>query len=237
MQFALPLKSRGPTLSVPLTIDGQLIALGLRRHPRARRYVLRVTASADVVVTIPRWGSIAGARAFAGQHTDWIARERARRAVEAARAAEASHDVWLRGVRVPVEVESGVVRAGDVSARVADGVDPRAALRLALRETARRELPPRLYEFAAAQNLRVSRVTVRDQRTRWGSCSTRGVISLNWRLLLMPPDVRDYVLWHELMHLRRADHSRAFWKLVEGVCPDYQQARLWLRHHGRELHV
>jgi predicted metal-dependent hydrolase len=83
--------------------------------------------------------------------------------------------------------------------------------------------------------LRVSRISVRSQRTRWGSCGRDGLICLNWRLILMPEFVRDYVIVHELMHLRRLDHSRAFWRLVETACPDYRRARLWLRQHGASL--
>lgn len=102
-------------------------------------------------------------------------------------------------------------------------------------ERAKRELPPRLYELARALNLQPERVSIRNQRWRWGSCSPRGHICLNWRLVLMPAWVRDYVLIHELMHLRRLDHSAKFWKLVEQACPEYQSARRWLREHGRSL--
>ena len=84
--------------------------------------------------------------------------------------------------------------------------------------------------------LTVSRVSVRNQRSRWGSCSPSGHICLNWRLVLMPDAVRDYVLIHELMHLRRLDHSRHFWRLVAHACPDYQRARQWLRENRYLLH-
>ena len=237
MQLPLPLlRRRGGVTVIPIHAGSHIVPLRLVRHPRARRYVLRVTDAADVVVTLPRWGSVAEARAFAEQHVDWIARERVRRAAEAARAWHpGSTEVWLRGERHEVRIEGGVVAAGDVSATMGEGADARQALRRALRAAAKRELPPRLMELAARAGLRVARVTVRDQRSRWGSCSSRGAIALNWRLLLMPPEVRDYVLWHELMHLKRADHSPAFWRLVEAVCPGYRDARAWLRKHGREL--
>jgi hypothetical protein len=94
---------------------------------------------------------------------------------------------------------------------------------------AKRELPPRLLALAADLGLSVTRVSVRNQRWRWGSCSRRGHICLNWRLVEMPAWVRDYVMVHELMHLRRMDHSRRFWKLVAAACPDYERARAWLR--------
>lgn len=104
-----------------------------------------------------------------------------------------------------------------------------------LRTRARIELPPLLVGLAAAHGLQVSRVSIRNQRTRWGSCGRDGHISLNWRLVLMPGWVRDYVLVHELMHLRRLDHSPKFWMLVEAACPAYREARRWLREHGPAL--
>ncbi|HUK34918.1 MAG TPA: M48 family metallopeptidase [Vicinamibacterales bacterium] len=100
---------------------------------------------------------------------------------------------------------------------------------------AKRELPARLLELAAHVGVSVAKVSVRNQRWRWGSCSPRGHICLNWRLVIMPDWVRDYVLIHELMHLRRLDHSRKFWKLVAEWCPDYQAARRWLHENGRSL--
>jgi predicted metal-dependent hydrolase len=103
------------------------------------------------------------------------------------------------------------------------------------RQRARAELPARLLELAARHGLTVTRVSVRNQRTRWGSCGRDGHISLNWRLVLMPADVRDYVLVHELMHLRRLDHSRAYWRLVAAACPSYREARQWLRVNGPSL--
>ena len=88
---------------------------------------------------------------------------------------------------------------------------------------------------ASDLGLRVSGISVRNQRARWGSCSRGGRITLNWRLLLMPDWVRDYVIVHELMHLTQMDHSPAFWRLVEGVCPTYRDATRWLRTHGPSL--
>jgi predicted metal-dependent hydrolase len=245
MQLPLPLRqvarlvrgkaSPGFTV-VPLRAGSSTVALRLVRHRRARRYVLRVTASSDVVVTMPRWGSIAEAKAFAEQHLQWIAAERLRRATEAgSRAWSAGTAIWVRGERCPIVLEGDWAVAGDIRARVTKTSDVQTALRRALRERARVELPARLLELASAAGLTVARITVRDQRSRWGSCSTRGSIALNWRLLLMPPAVRDYVLWHELMHLKRADHSPAFWKLVEQVCPHYRDGRAWLLKHGKEL--
>ncbi len=105
----------------------------------------------------------------------------------------------------------------------------------ALQQQAAAELPPRLLALAEAHGLLVTRVSVRDQRTRWGSCARNGHICLNWRLVLMPEWVRDYVMIHELMHLRRLDHSPAYWRHVAGACPEHVEARRWLRANGARL--
>ena len=104
-----------------------------------------------------------------------------------------------------------------------------------VKEQAAAALTARVRAPAAEHRLQVSRVSVRDQRTRWGSCGRDGHICLNWRLMLMPAWVRDYVMIHELMHLRRLDHSSAYWRLVADACPDHEQARRWLREHGPSL--
>lgn len=104
-----------------------------------------------------------------------------------------------------------------------------------LRARARNELPPRLLALAERFGLTVTKISIRSQRWRWGSCSRQGHICLNWRLVDMPDAIRDYVLIHELMHLKRMDHSPAFWKHVAAACPEYQQARAWLRQHARTI--
>ena len=90
-------------------------------------------------------------------------------------------------------------------------------------------------EFARGCKVSVSRVSVRNQRSRWGACSARGVITLNWRLIQMPASVSDYVIFHELMHRRQPNHSRRFWREVDAVCSWWRDAERWLRKHGREV--
>lgn len=105
----------------------------------------------------------------------------------------------------------------------------------ALRAQARVELPAELRALAWTHGIHVARVSVRNQRSRWGACSAKGVITLNWRLLLVPAFVREYVMLHELMHRRELNHSRRFWRLVAAVCPRYQEARRWLLREGQAL--
>ena len=103
------------------------------------------------------------------------------------------------------------------------------------RRAAREVITMLCEEEAAELGVRYERIEIRDQRTRWGSCSTRGTLSFNWRLVLAPFEVLDYVVVHELCHLREANHSRRFWKLVETRRPDWRVHRDWLHEHGPEL--
>ena len=119
-------------------------------------------------------------------------------------------------------------------ARVIEGRRPPAKDR-ELRAQAAEALPPQLLALAAQHGLAVNRVTIRNQRSRWGSCSSRGHITLNFRLMLMPPEVREYILIHELMHLKQANHSIRFWRLVESACPGFREAERWLKKHGPSL--
>jgi len=111
----------------------------------------------------------------------------------------------------------------------------RAALEKRYIDAAKEYFPKRAAYFAPLTGGNYSRITIRDQKTRWGSCSAKGTLSFNWRLMLAPPAVLDYVVIHELCHLTHMDHSKAFWALVERVCPDYRTHRKWLKEHGQEL--
>jgi len=105
----------------------------------------------------------------------------------------------------------------------------------ALRRRAAKELPVELLALAAAHEISVTRVSIRNQRSRWGACSARGSITLNWRLILVPPFVREYVMIHELMHRRELNHSRRFWRHVAAACPEFDEARVWLLKNGPTL--
>ena len=105
----------------------------------------------------------------------------------------------------------------------------------ALRKRAAKELPGELMALAAAHDVTVTRISIRNQRSRWGACSARGSITLNWRLILVPPFVREYVMIHELMHRRELNHSKRFWTHVAAACPRYQEARKWLLSDGQRL--
>ena len=111
----------------------------------------------------------------------------------------------------------------------------RAALTQRYIAAAREYFPKRAAHFQQFTGGTYSRITIRDQKTRWGSCSARGTLSFNWRLMLAPPAILDYVVVHELCHLTHMNHSPAFWQAVEAVCPDYRDSRRWLKEYGQEM--
>jgi predicted metal-dependent hydrolase len=236
VQLRLPwLVPPAPSVPKPRTVvvDGRVLPIVVTRHRRARRYVARVTADGVVRLTVPRGASIAGGLAFVEREAAWVAGEWER----LRKRADWNHgtDVRYRGELLRVVREGNALVVGDVRLRCANGADPRAVLDAYWRAEAVRDLPARCAELAARHGLAPTSVRVRNQRSRWGACSGRGAITLNWRLIQMPPDVADYVMLHELAHLRQPNHSRRFWREVESLCPGWRAAERWLKTFGREL--
>jgi len=220
-----------------LTIGGRQISVELLRHPRARRYVLRLRPDGSARVTMPRGGSVAGAQRFAERNQPWLARQIQRQAARPKISNEwhVGTEIFFRGELVKIQPgPDGVFSFGGENFKAANP-DLRPVLERHLWRLAARELPPKMLEFAARHQLTVRRVSVRNQKSRWGSCSRRGTISLNWRLIQTPAFVCDYILLHELMHLREMNHSARYWREVEQVCPDYEIAERWLKQHAALL--
>lgn len=219
-----------------------LPAIVFRRHPRARRYTLRLNREGELVVTIPRGGTQRAALSFVDRSRPWIERQRARRA-----GATGHARVWIAGMQLLFRGERTELRTlcqhGRPLARFADqsiwladeNVNLRRSVELRLRSLARIELPARVLELAKQHRVAIHSVAVRDQSSRWGSCSERGVISLNWRLVQAPTWVRDYLIVHELMHRREMNHSIRFWRHVARAFPAWREAESWLDAHAVEL--
>lgn len=212
------------------------------RHRRARRYILRILSDGTLRVTLPRWGAKREAEAFVRQSRAWIERQQRLRSEQPqSQAWTHGSAVLIDGVPAQLSVESTAhgltVRCGDaiVPSAQRGPNDVRAIVQRWLRARASRVLPALVDAQAAVLGLTVTRVSVRDQRSRWGSCSRGGSIALNWRLLQMPPFVRDYIVIHELMHRREMNHSARFWRHVAAACPRYLEARKWLRTEGKKL--
>jgi predicted metal-dependent hydrolase len=225
-----------------LNLHGRQIPLAMIRNHRARRYLLRLRPDGSARLTIPRRGSVIEGRRFAERNTEWLGRQLEKLLANPVKPRQwfSGAEILFRGELVRLETgmngETGTVRFGSERVTVPDANgDLRSRVMNHLWKLATAELPPKVVELAVAPQLKVQRVTIRNQRSRWGSCSRRGTISLNWKLIQAPPFVRDYIILHELMHLRQMSHSPRFWREVEGVCPQYKTAEKWLKEHSSLL--
>jgi hypothetical protein len=244
----MPLRAllyRRPTepQAIDIVFDKAVYLVRLRRHRQARRYTLRIhAATREVVLTMPPRGNLKEAREFAEKHGGWIA-ARLGRLPEAAPFRHGS-SVPLRGVphrivhrrfaRGTVWIED----TGEERVLCVAGETPHVDRRVAdfLKREAKADLETASRRYAERLGVRPRRVSVRYQSSRWGSCSTTGVLSYSWRLILAPPYVLDYLAAHEVAHLREMNHSARFWRLVEGLCPSVTRAKRWLDVHGTDLH-
>jgi predicted metal-dependent hydrolase len=216
----------------------------LQRHRQARRYTLRVqSATREVVLTMPPRGSLKDARAFAQKHGAWIAA----RLDRLPQPAPFRHGtiVPLRGEPHRIEHrpnERGTVwvELGDDGGRAlcvaGEAAHVARRLRDYFKREAKRDLEAASRRAADALGVKMRRVSIRDQSSRWGSCSTTGMLSFSWRLILAPPFVLDYLAAHEVAHLVEMNHSRAFWRLVNRIYPNVARAKTWLDGHGTDLH-
>lgn len=221
-----------------LAVGSRSVPLVMVRHPRARRYLLRLRPNGTVRVTIPRGGSVTEAQRFAERNIPWLEQQLQRLATRPQPPAHwhLGTEFLFRGETVKIEAgENGLIQFGNEVVKAAVGADLRPVIERHLWRLAARELPPVVVEFAARFQVQINRITVRNQRSRWGSCSRRGTISLNWRLIQTPPFVRDYIVVHELTHRLEMNHSERYWQQVERWCPDYATAERWLKQHSALL--
>jgi predicted metal-dependent hydrolase len=230
--------------AIQIVFDRSIYLVRVRRHRQARRYTLRIqSATREVVLTIPPRGTLKEAREFAQKHGGWIA-ARLDRLPEAA--------PFTDGAVVPLRgAPHRIAHRRDLRGTVWTEKDPRGESLLCvaggaphvdrrvndfLRREAKRDLEAASLRFANALGVRIKRVAVRDQSSRWGSCSTTGSLSFSWRLILAPSVVLNYLAAHEVAHLVEMNHSTRFWRLVQRLCPDHERAKVWLDVHGTDLH-
>lgn len=256
--------ARPPAAPEALVVGSRTVPLLVVRNPRARRYLLRVRPDGSARVTIPRGGSQNEARAFVERNRGWLQEQLDRQHAQPRlpMSWRIGSEILLRGEMVRIEAaEPGAIRVGAEQVKVGHlatteapaakaGTSPpgieslappeaapdlRPAIERHLRALASAEFPARVAELAAQHQFTVQRVSVRNQKSRWGSCSRRGTISLNWRLIQTPAFVLDYLIFHELAHLRHMNHSHRFWDEVERLVPDYRVAERWLKTNRQLL--
>jgi predicted metal-dependent hydrolase len=210
----------------------------VRRSDRARRVRVTVDAVRGVEVVLPRRAPEREAAAAIRELRPWIERRVAELAGARAAVAARGDTVPYLGRSLALVTDSPrrsrVVRRGDVLFVPSDE-KREPALERWYRRAARAEIEPRLERACALAGTSYSRLTIRGQRTRWASCSRSGAMSFNWRLLLAPEPVLDYVIWHEVCHLEVMDHSSRFWRLLASRSPGYRDQVRWLRVNGATL--
>jgi len=190
-----------------------------------------------VLVTLPRRAPARAAAEAVVELAPWIERRLADVASARAQVAARGDAIPYLGATLRLVPEPGRTRVHRRGDHLLVPSGDSGAVQRWLRRAARDEITPRAHRAAAALGADVARVTIRDQRSRRGSCSAGGSLSFSWRLVLAPEDVLDYVVWHEACHLRAMDHSSRFWALVAEHCPGYEAPRRWLREHGATLRL
>jgi predicted metal-dependent hydrolase len=229
-----------------LKIHGLDDLVEVRRHPAARRMTLRVSrTSRSVIVTVPMQCDLRHAGKFLSTHLDWV-RERLTN-MPTPEPFEHGGLVPLRGIphrivfvgtrRGAPVVEIVESKRSKPQLHVSGGSEfaPRR-LRDWLISEARKDLTAQVRYHANRLSLRAGRLSVRDQTSRWGSCSSTGNLSFSWRLIMAPAVILDYVAAHEVCHLAEMNHGPRFWALVEKTCPKTEEAKNWLNIYGLDLH-
>lgn len=230
--------------AIEIIFDEATYLVRMRRHRHARRYTLRIQAATrEVVLTLPPRGTLKEATAFAHKHGGWIAARLGRLPELVPFAAgtvlpvrgvphRIAHRPGVRGT-VWTEVDGNGRRLLCVAGERAHMA--RRVLEYLKRE-ARRDLDAASRRYAAQLGVTIKRITLRDQTSRWGSCSTTGALSYSWRLIFAPPHVLEYLAAHEVAHLVELNHSPRFWRLVQRLYPALDRAKVWLDVHGTDLH-
>ena len=216
-----------------ITLSG--IDIAVRRSSRARRLSLRVSSlDGRVTMTVPKSVPFRDAQGFAEEKADWITK-----------AVNRCYDPVKIEVGAEVPIEGSFYRVSHGKGRTArlEGTElalPKGrevpALVAYLKLLARDRLVESVSKHAQTLGRGFGRITLRDTRSRWGSCSSEGNLMFSWRLIMAEPEVLDYVAAHEVAHLERMDHSPAFWRIVDRLCPDQKTHRAWLRGEGNALH-
>ena len=240
MLFRLTRRAAPPPLEpTQMLVDGQAVAVAIRRHAQSRSMRLRYDAGAqEVRITIPTWASEREALALAHGHHDWIVRQMQRAVPRRALADGAELMLYGSPVRVAWQadyprtprVHNGVLRVGGAPESV-----PARVLRW-LQAEAKRAYADDLAFYCARAAVLVPRLSIGDARSRWGSCSTRGGIRMNWRIIMAPPEVRRSVVAHEVAHLTHMDHSTRFYAHLDAIFDGNRRTcDAWLKAHGRDL--
>lgn len=230
-----------------ITISGIRVPYTVRRNPRARRLWIRVEDEEGLVVILPKGRKTGIVSKIIREHKEWVLKaieKREERLRNAPPRLGEGRSLVYRGRTMDLRVRNNpcVVpvikfRGDKLSVTMPENSEKslREVLSDWMKERALLIFSRRVEYFCAKLGLRYGTIQVKNQKTRWGSCSSKGNLSFNWRLLLAPPDVLDYLVIHEVSHLKYPDHSHRFWSLVKSLCPGYRRHQLWLKENGLSL--
>ena len=199
--------------------------IAVRRSAKARRVRIRV-GDFGAEVVIPMRAAYRHAESAVREHRNWIERTWRKRAVDQS-SAPSDGTVLFRGAWISLDVLAESLLGGHST--------PLDSVRDAMKVEAACELRRAVEHWSSVMGLVPTKLSVRDQRTKWGACSSRGTVTFNWRLIMAPPAVLEYVVIHELAHLKELNHSSRFWAIVREYCPDYAAHKRWLRANERHL--
>ena len=216
-----------------VTIRDTRVEVTFRRSQRAKRLRLRI-AEGKLEVVVPLRVSRVDAWRLLRDHEQWIVKH-VQNHIE--RGIGGEQGVFLRGEFLSLKWIEGTRKGVFVSDGVVSvfGADPMGQLKSWLRQQATRAIHEALELHTIGMGLHPNKVSLRDQKTKWGACTSRGTVTFNWRLVMAPPEVLEYVVIHELAHLQELNHSSRFWDIVESHCPQHKVHKKWLRENGRFL--
>ena len=236
-------RSPGAPGFIDIAHDGVTYRVVVTRSSRARRITLRIRAgTSDPILTLPSRGNLAVAADFAARHAGWLATRLAR--LPAQIPFRAGKTLPIRGIDHHI-IETGALRGlvrakriGEVRILEVPGSPEHVSRRVTefLKREARGDLEAAVARYLPPARAQVRRISIKDTKSRWGSCSANGTLSFSWRLILAPPFVLDYLAAHEVAHLRELNHSHKFWRLTRSLCPRTDEAETWMKRHGAQLH-
>lgn len=220
-----------------LQSNDNVIRYRVRRHPRARRISIKVSNHRGVELVLPMRASLKKAIGFMHEKCDWVSAQLMRLPDKRQFTPDAPIVLLGRSYSLNYQPDlSCMPRMNENRIEIGGAEDlVHENVKLYLKRLAKEQFTPVVHRMALALDKKVSAVSVRELKSRWGSCSTDGRISLCWRLMLAPQEVAEYVIAHEVAHLKVMDHSKRFWQTLESIYPDYRAQRLWLKRHGQIL--
>ncbi len=240
---ATPPKLPRPDVRIEVRHEGEIYFVRVQRHSTARKMILKVrTDSGEPVLTLPTRSSLATAKGFLEKHGGWIAARLARLPDQIAFEADAV--IPFRGEPHRVMKSAGArgaAHAGEIAGEkvliiAGDAAHLPRRLTDFLRKQVKDDIARSVATYASKLNVSVARITVKDTRSRWGSCSAAGALSFSWRLIFAPPFVLDYLCAHEVAHRVEMNHSRRYWRVVADICPHWREAEAWIKRNGAGLH-